>query len=136
MTDTLQKTPKEISVEKGEQIIIALITYFLLVEILTFLIKILNGQAITVVSIIRFILTIVACVYLYKGQNWAKLLLTLGTSLGVFTGAYFVFIALKNPAFSSFYLFILLAMTILNAVAAYFLIYSTNVDEFLKSRKA
>jgi hypothetical protein len=68
MTDTLQKTPREKSIEKGRQIVVALIAYFILNEIFSLIIKLLSGQAIAV-DIIRFAITIVICVYLYKGQN-------------------------------------------------------------------
>src|SRR5689334_1652240 len=87
MTDSLQKTPREKSIEKGKQIIVALIAYFMLNDILSTIIKLLSGQAIAV-DIIRFAITIVMCIYLYKGQNWAKLFLSFGASLWLFIDIY------------------------------------------------
>ncbi|MBL8078388.1 MAG: hypothetical protein JNM55_10540 [Anaerolineales bacterium] len=136
MTDSVQKTPRQISIENGEQIIITIMAYLVLFEVFTLIVKIIIGQFITIVDAIRIILTIVSCVYLYKGRNWAKIFLTLGAMLGVFVGVRYVFLTIVNPVFSAFNLILFLVIAILNSVVAYYLIFSIDVDEFMKSRKA
>ncbi len=134
MTNTLQKTPREGSIEKGKQIVIALIVYFILNEIFSLIIKLLSGQAITV-DTIRFGLTIVLCVYLYKGQNWAKLLLSFGATLWLFISIYLLYLQWSVPTISNFYFVLFFILTVLQGTAAYLLIFSNDVDEFFKSRK-
>lgn len=135
MTDHLQKTPRERSIQEGRQIVIALMAYFIMVEIFTLVITLFNGQYITVVSIIRFLLTLVTVVYLYKGKNWAKLLLSLGAVLGFFGLAYAIFLQLKSPTISIFNFLFVSIVTVLQGLAAYLLIFSSAVEEFVKSRK-
>ncbi len=136
MKDSVQKTPRQMSIENGEQIVITIMAYFVLFEVFTLVVKIINRQVITIVDVIRIILTIVSCVYLYKGRNWAKIFLTLGAMLGVFVGVRFVLLAIGEPVFSDFNLILFSAMAILDSVAAYYLIFSSDVDAFMKSRKA
>ena len=88
MADDLQKTPRELSVQKGEQITVAVIVYFLVLEVMTLAIEFTSGQAITAVDAFRFSLTVLSGFFLYKGKNWARLLLTLSAGLLVFRGTY------------------------------------------------
>ena len=132
MAETLQKTPREISIEKGKKNIVTLVVIFILLEVLLFVVKVLNAQPITFSNIVRFLLTTVAGVYLYKGQKWAKLLLTLGSSLGVLVGVYTLFLAWRNPSYSDLFLVILMIPTAFYAIAAYNLIFSIDIDEYLK----
>ena len=136
MTDSIQKSPRQISIENGEQIVIIVIVYFALLEISGLIINLLNENAITVVDLIRWAITIVSCVQLYKGNYWAKLFLILSAGLQVITGVRTMFLAIMTPNFSVPLLIIFLILTIFNAVVAYYLLFSIDVDEFLKSHKA
>jgi hypothetical protein len=135
MTESAQKTPRQISIENGEQIIITIMVYFVLLEVVTLAVKIIIGQFITIIDAIRMTLAIVSCVYLYKGKNWAKIFLTLGAMLGIFGGVRYVIFAIGNPDFLNFNLVLLLVIAIFNSIAAYYLVFSSDVDEFMKSCK-
>ncbi len=135
MTDILQKTPREKSIKTGKQILIALVIYFIIDAIFSIIFRLVSGQII-IGSIIRFVLTIVTSVYLFKGKNWARLLFSLGASLGLFMAIYTVYTQLRTPTTAIFNFIFLLILTILQGTAAYLLIFSTDVDEFLRSRKA
>jgi hypothetical protein len=41
----------------------------------------------------------------------------------------------EDPVFSAFNLILFLAIAILDSVVAYYLIFSSDIDEFMKSRK-
>ncbi|HMB24431.1 MAG TPA: hypothetical protein VKP08_16425 [Anaerolineales bacterium] len=135
MTDTLQKTPREKSIKTGKRILVALVIYFILDAIFSLIFRLVSGQ-VMVGSAIRFVLTIVTSVYLFKGQNWARLLLSLGASLGLLLAVYVVYSQLRTPTTSLFNFIFLLILAILQGTAAYLLIFSTDIDEFLRSRKA
>jgi hypothetical protein len=43
MTDTIEKTPRQKSIENGEQIVITIMAYFVLFEVFTLAVKFING---------------------------------------------------------------------------------------------
>jgi uncharacterized membrane protein (DUF373 family) len=133
MANTLQRTPRELAAETGKKIVVAIITYFVFAEVFTLVVNLVYQQAIPITGIIRFAITIVSCVFLYKGHNWAKLLLAFGATMGIFTGLYAVYSVINNPSF--FVFATALFMTIFSGLTAYFLIFSSEVSEFFDSRK-
>jgi hypothetical protein len=135
MTDTAQNTPREISIKKGEQIAVAIMAYFVGLEVITLATKAVYGQPIMLTGVVRLALTIVSCFYLYKGKSWAKLLLTFGASIGFIGGMYLTYRALTDPAITFTGYFIALVITIFNGVAAYYLFFSNDLDAFLQNRK-
>ena len=135
MSDTLSKTPREISIEKGKNIVVTIVVLFIFFEVILSVIKILNGQPITFPNLVRFLLTIVAGIYLYKGRNWARLLLAFGSTVGAFFGVYAVFLAWKNAAMPALLFSFLVTMTAFYALAAYNLIFANDIDEYLRSLK-
>jgi hypothetical protein len=135
MTDTIEKTPRQKSIDNGEQIVITIIVCSVLFVVFTLVAKMINGLGITIADVIRLTLTLVSCVDLYRGKNWAKLFLTFNALLGVFVAGRYVFLVLESPVFSVFNLILPLVMAILYALMAYYLIFSGDVDEFMKSRK-
>jgi hypothetical protein len=133
MASTLQKTPRELATETGKKIVVAIIVYLVFAQVFTFIVTLISRQAIPITGIIRFAATVISCVFLYKGHNWAKLLLSFGATIGTFTGIYTVYLVINNPSF--FVFATVLFMTILSALSAYFLIFSSDVSEFLDSQK-
>lgn len=134
MTETVEKTPRQKSVDNGEQIVITIAVCFVLFEVLGTVVNIKNGQG---VNLIRWILTLVSCFYLYKGKTWAKFILTFGALLGTVAGLFFTlrFLFTEITAFFTYIGIAILGMTIFNSLAAYYLMFSIDVDEFMKSRK-
>jgi hypothetical protein len=135
MTDKVEKTPRQLAVENGEQLVITLSICFVLLEVFGIVFNIKNGQG---VNLIRTILTFIASFYFYKGKPWAKLLLTLGSLFGVLLGVFTVFRLLLtgNPVLFTFNGIVFVGLTLFNCIAAYYLIFSGDIDEFMKSRKA
>jgi hypothetical protein len=134
MTDTNEKTPIQLAVENGEQLVIILSVCFVLFELFGVVMNIKNGQG---VNLIRMILTFVSCFYLYKGKPWAKFLLTLGSLWGVLLGVFTVFNLLLTDAslLFTFNGIVFMGLTLFSCIAAYHLIFSGDIDEFMKSSK-
>ncbi len=135
MTNPAQKTPREMSIEKGKDIVIGIIVLFILLEILGLILKVIDGRLITVVDVFRITITTICCIYLYEGRKWEKLLLALSMSLGIFVYIYTLYRVIILPSASVSDFIPILLLTILNMTAAYYLIFSSDVDEFLKSRQ-
>ncbi len=135
MTNPTPKTPREMSVEKGKDIVIGLIVLFILLEILGLILKAIDGRLISIVDVIRVVITTTCCIYLYEGRKWAKLFLALSMSLGTFVYIYTLYRVMILPSASVSDSLPILLLTILSAVAAYYLIFSNDVDEFLNSRQ-
>jgi hypothetical protein len=134
MTDKVEKTPRQLAVENGEQLVITLSICFVLLEVFGIVFNIKNGQD---VNFIRTILTLVTSFYFYKGKPWAKFLLTLGSLFGVLLGVFtvFRFLLTGNPVLFTFNGIVFVGLTLFNCIAAYYLIFSGDIDEFMKSRK-
>jgi hypothetical protein len=134
MTDTVEKTPRQRAIENGEQLVITLSICFVLLEVFGIVFNIKNGQD---VNLIRTILTFVACFYFYQGKTWAKFLLTLGSLFGVLLGVFTVLRLLLtgNAVLVTFNGIVFLGSTLFSCIAAYYLIFSGDIDEFMKSRK-
>ena len=135
MTNQVEKTPRQISIDNGEQIVITMIACFVLFEVFVLIVGIINGLGPGIMEVIRWTIMIVSCVNLYKGKNWAKLFLTFGAVLGAFRSVRYVVLVLNNPVFSVFNLSLFLGILILNSVIAWYLLFSGDIDEFMKSLK-
>jgi hypothetical protein len=99
------------------------------------ILKIVDQSFISIIDLIRISITTVSCIYLYKGRNWAKLILGISASLELFVYLYSLYRMITNPS-ASFAAFVaILSFTILSALAAYYLLFSGDVEEFIKSRK-
>jgi hypothetical protein len=61
MARPAQQTPRELAIEKGDKIVVAIIACFILVEGLAFVLKILNGQGASITGVIRLAITLVSC---------------------------------------------------------------------------
>src|SRR5690348_1601916 len=100
MTNTIEKTPRQKSIDNGEQIVITIIVCSVLFVVLALAAKIINGWGIAIADVVRLTLTLVSCVDLYRGRNWAKLFLTFAALLGVFVGIRYVFLEMESSDFS------------------------------------
>jgi len=129
------KTPRELSIEKGKDIVIGLIVFLVLLEAAGLFIKIRIGEEISIIDAVRITFKIILCVYFYKGHNWAKTLLAFFTGIGtiIYTAALFRAIAASVTSLS--YFAAILLMVVATAISVYFLIFSADVDEFLNSQK-
>ena len=129
------KTQREISIEKGKDIVIGLILFLVLLEGVGLFLKINAGELISIVDAVRITSKIILCFYFYKGNNWAKTLLAFFTGFGtiVYTAALCRAIAASITSLSYFVANLLMVAT--TAISVYYLIFSIDVDEFLKSQK-
>jgi len=135
MTNSTQKTPRALSIEQGKDSVIAIIVVLILLEVLGLILKFAEPRFISIVDVVRISVTTVSCVYLYKGRGLAKLYLALSASLGLFYYLYSLYrvITIPSAGFAGFV--VILGLTTLCAFAVYYLLFSGDVDEFLKSRK-
>ena len=134
MNNTLHKSSKEISNEKGKKIVIAIILYFVFFELLIDILNILNGQGLSIVSLIRFVITIIFCTFFYKGHNWAKVLLAFGAFIGIFSGIYTLYLIINNSDATLFNFISTLLLTILSGLVTYCLIFSSDIYSFMVSQ--
>lgn len=135
MTNSIQKTPREQSIEKGKNIVVAVIILFVLLEGFGLILQIADQNPISFVDLVRISITFVSCIYLYKGRNWAKLFLGISAGLELFVYLFALYQLIATPSASVAAFIALLSFIILSALAAYYLLFSSDVDEFLKSRK-
>jgi hypothetical protein len=135
MTNPLQKTPQALAIEKGKWLVIATIAYFVTTEALLLVINLSSGQPIALIDLLRSIITVIACVFLYRGHRWAKLLLLLGACLATFYNVNTLLAIITTPGSDFFALAMALFVSLLSGLSAYYLIFSHAVDEFLFSQK-
>ena len=82
-------------------------------------------------QIIRFILTCILCLYIYKGHSWAKWVSVVLFTIAFLVGFYNLISANENPmviAVSSFYI-------IMYGLALVLLLVPKSVKEFLEHQK-
>lgn len=136
MTKQVQKTPMELSIEKGKRIIVAITIYLVLMEVITFILIPPRGARL-ISSPGRWLITLVLCVQLYRGKNWARVMLAFGLGVGTLFGVYGIYQAFILP-YATFlgFMFILVGVTFPSAISTYLLIISSDIDEYITSRKA
>ncbi len=135
MINSTQKTARELSIEKGKKIVIAVFVLFALMEVLGLILKLTNQRPISFVDLFRVSLTIVCCIFLYKGHNWARLILVVSVSLELLAYVYTLYRMIMSHPVSVVNFIIILCLAIISAVAIYYLLFSSDVEEFRKSRK-
>lgn len=136
MENSLQKTSRELAIAKGRTITILIVGYLIFAEIFLAILKSLSNQAISVVDLIRFAITVGLSILLYQGRLWARSFLAFGTGIGVLTGGYALYTVITTPGTTLFALFVTLAITIFSGMSVYNLTFSTDVDQFIRSKKS
>jgi hypothetical protein len=135
MTNQIEKPPRKISVEKGKRIVIAIITYLILVEVITYILLPPSGTRLFS-TFGRWLITVVLSVQLYRGKNWARAMLAFWLGVGTLFGVYGIYQAFISP-YTTFlgFMFILVGVALPAAISTYLLIFSSDIDEFVASRK-
>ena len=136
VSNHLQIPSRELSIAKGRTITILIIGYLIFAEIFLAIFKSLTNQAITVVDMIRFAITVSLAIFLYQGRLRARSFLAFGTGIGVLTDVYALYKVITTPGTTLFALFVALTITICSGMSVYNLTFSTDVDEFIRSKRS
>ena len=137
MKKDTQKTPRELAIEKGEGIVIAIGIYFILFDMVSLLfLPVTRETALPCTHPIQWVVTFGLCFLLYRGRYWARIALAIFNIIGIFVSSIVIYrvITLAPQAFG-WVVYMLAFMVIPYGVAAYLLLFSSDIDEMVKSRK-
>lgn len=135
MTNNTQPPSREITIRRGKQKTVLIICYLIAVEMSLLILKIISNQAVGIVDAIRLSLAVGASIFTYQGNLWAKSFLAFALGVGALISAYTLILVIQNPSSTLFAFIVALSTMLFSGLSSYQLIFSSEIDEFLRSQR-
>ena len=138
MTEKIEKTPKELSIEKAEGIVIAIGIYLIFFDVISLLMLPGNRRtAFLFTHLIQWLITFGLCFLLYRGKRWARMLLAFLLVLSTLFSIYTIYrLIVSSPQSFWIIMYMLVFLVIPYGLFAYLLLFSSDIDELIRSRNA
>jgi hypothetical protein len=124
---------KEKSIARGRNLVIAIAAFFMLLELLVIAWQLFLEVQIPLSTISRVVITVVLLVLMYKGYEWAKLVLSLGAFVGICVSLLFLYVAITRPLALISVVVALIGILSSSSIVI-ILLFSASIWEFMKSQ--